>query len=185
MRSAALMAAASFLIWLRPAVATVPEIPPLNDQTIIGVWEGFLESPPAPITLFRMEMNATGDSYLVQITPQLIVNRDASYVVYKLVSADSKVLVGQTSTSHYKLGQLSLEMTGTPIDLHFHQISPGPGMHDVWIKGIGVAAPHQEFGHILCTSLGSENVWFAKGKWTEDLGKASEKAADAIRELSK
>ena len=52
-----------------------------------------------------MEMNATGDSYLVQITPQLIINRDASYVVYKLVSSDSRVLVGQTRTSRYKLGQ--------------------------------------------------------------------------------
>jgi hypothetical protein len=169
---------------LSSAVANVSELPPLNNETIVGVWEGLLQYPPAPITLFRMQIRSSGGSYLVQITPQTIVGRPPNYIVYKLVRDDSKVTVGETATLNSTENGVTLEMTGTPINLHFQQVSPGPGIHDFWIKGIGTASPHQDFGLIHCTNLG-KGIWFVKGKWTEDLGKASEKADDAIKQLSK
>jgi hypothetical protein len=173
------------LLCCSAVVANVDVTPPVNNETIVGVWEGFLNGPPEPITLFWMQINPTGDSYLVQITMRAPQDRGAWYSVYKLVPADSKVSVGQTSTSGDTPDHVKSQMTGTPIELHFHQLTPEEAIKDVWIKGIGVASPTQEFGVIECTSFGKP-VWFTKGSWTEDLGKASEGAKDAIKKrLSK
>jgi hypothetical protein len=164
------------------AVANVDVAPPVDDQTIIGVWEGLLQNPPAPITLFRMEMNPKGDSYLVQVTPGAAIGGGPSYILYKLIPSESYVAVGKTATVHSKI-RAPFELTGTPISLHFHQVSEEPGIGDVWIKGILLTTVGQ-FGSILCTSFGDE-MWFLKGNWAEELGKASEKATDAIKQLSK
>ena len=184
MRVAASLVLSFALCW-SAAVANVSVTPPLNNETIVGVWEGLLNYPPPPITLFRMEMRASGDSYLVQITPGAAVGGGPSYIVYKLISSDSKIAVGEIATSHPIVDGNAMEITGTPISLHFHQVSGAPGIGDLWIKGIGTASPTQEFGLIQCVSLGSNTVWFVKGRWTEDLGKASEKTNDAIKQLSK
>ena len=159
------------------AMAHVDEAPPVDDQTIIGVWEGLLQNPPAPITLFWMQMTATGDSYLVQVTPGAGVGGGPSYVVYKLIPSESYVAVGKTATVHSSI-RAPFELTGTPISLHFRRVSPEPG--ELWIKGILLTTVGQ-FGSILCTSFGGE-VWFIKGTWAEELGKASEKATDAIKQ---
>ena len=165
------------------AVANRDVAPPVDLQTIIGVWEGLLQHPPAPITLFRMDINATGDSYLVQVTPGAAVGGGASYIVYRLIPSESYVAVGKTATAHSSIRD-PVELTATPISLHFHQVSPGPGIGDVWIRGILLTTVGQ-FGSIQCTSFGDKEVWFVKGKWAEELGKASEKATDAIKQLSK
>ena len=169
-----------------------PPPPPLNEQTIVGVWEGLFESPPDSTNLFWMEINAKGSSYLVWITPGLGGEGKIGYSVYELVAADSKVAVGETTTFHQTsdgeaewFHGIPLKMPGTPVNLHFHRISPEPGIEDIWIKGVGASSPYETRGWIRCASLLGRDVWFVKGMWTEELGKASERARDAIKQFAK
>ncbi|MEY2487361.1 MAG: hypothetical protein QOH39_3009 [Verrucomicrobiota bacterium] len=139
------------------AAATVANetiFPPVNDQTIVGVWEALLEPPPAPLTLFRMEISATGDSYLSQTTAG-----NPDFVLFKVVPGDSKISNGT-------------------IAFHFHQVSSGPGAHDLWIRGSGTATATQ--GFIKC-GIGNGDVWFVKGNWTRDLAAASQKGEKEIQ----
>lgn len=173
-----------FALVLRSVTALGNEVifPPLNNETLVGVWEGFLEGPPGPLTLLRMEINAKGDSYLAQTSVQPWP-RTPQCIVYKLVGSDSKIEPSEAKASNFMSHRVMLTMTGTPIALHFHQVSSGPGIHDIWIKGFGVATPAQ--GSIRCTSFG-EDVWLEKESWTRDLARASEAAEKEIKkELSK
>jgi hypothetical protein len=172
-----------------------PPPPPLNEQTIVGVWEGLFDCPPAQVSLLWMDINPKGKSYLVWIWPGVTGvdgKAKASYHVYELLASDSKVAVGETRTfqqptdgeADYFKG-IPLKMWGTPVKLHFHLISPEPGIDDIWIEGVGVSSPWQTWGFIRCACCLGRDIWFVKGALTEDLGEASEHARDVIKQFAK
>jgi hypothetical protein len=169
-----------------------PPPPPLNEETIVGVWEGLFDCPPAQLSLLWMDINPKGKSYLVWIWPGVGGEGKVSYQVYELVASDSKVAVGETATfqqpsdgeAEFFKGN-PLKMPGTPLNLHFHHISSEPAIEDIWIKGVGVSSPWQTWGYIRCPTCLGRDIWFVKGTWAEDLGKASEHARDAIKQFAK
>src|SRR2546430_1037757 len=58
-------------------------IRPFGVQDLVGTWEAFISPPPSD-RLFHMQINATGDSYLVEATP----GPPGGYLVRRLLSAE-------------------------------------------------------------------------------------------------
>jgi hypothetical protein len=145
--------------------------PPLTSDTIAGSWEALL--PQQPPTLWHVEINKKGESYLAQITV------GASCIIRRLVLSD--VRDGQ-------------------VKLHFDKASShGVEFPELWIVGTGsgiesrggidaivsdkrpdsTPPPSAVFGVPEGT-----HMFFTKGTWTRDLGEASKTAEKAIKEQS-
>ena len=126
--------------------------PPLTPDTAVGVWEALQCQQPA--TLWRMELNKTGDSYLVQLTV------GTQPIVRRLLS--SEIIDGKVKL-HFGRGQAR--------DL------PGETFSEIWIIGTGD-------GTATRGGIDAADWHFVKGAWTRDVGQASEHAEEAIREAS-
>jgi hypothetical protein len=153
-------------------VTATQEIRPLvTAETLVGNWEALPDLHP-PL-LFHMEINKTGDSYLVQVTVG-----DTEYVVRRLLSSEVK---------------------DGNIRLHFGEASSknlrNVVFADVWIVGRGTALLVPDVGTIegrfcVCNdvpppglpSRSDYNILLAKGAWTRDIGEASQEAEKAIKE---
>jgi hypothetical protein len=143
----------SVLLAATSAFATQVVDPPINNETIIGVWEALWCENPA--TLWRMEINKTGKSYLAQITV------GAACIVRPLVSseiADGKV----------KLHFAAVQGTG---NLH------GVDFADIWIIGSGE-------GTATRGGIDAGNWHFVKGSWTRDVAQASKTAEESIKQAA-
>ena len=143
------------LVWSAPADQIVS--PPLNTQTVTGVWEALPSQRPA--TLWHMEISGKNDSYLAQMTVG-----NPSIVVRRLVS---------------------MEIQNGNIKLHFEGSLQKFSPTDIWIVGSGEATETDGVieGRISSKepSLhGKNDIEFIKGPWTRGLGDASKKAEEAI-----
>jgi len=97
----------AILIGTSSAVADQVVDPPLTSDTLVGVWERLDGNNPP--TLWRMEINETGKSYLAQIT------------------VGTRCILRQLTFSEVKEGK---------IRLHF-EAPPGEDSPDIWINGYG------------------------------------------------
>jgi len=135
--------------------------PPLNSDTIVGVWEAVSEDA---CLLYRMEINKNGESYLALVGAPKAYYR----AVFRLVSSDIKE---------------------GKIKLHFHDISGKNAMTDLWIEGKGVWYGGED-GEIRGTIAGNDEneekqpIRFMKGTWTRMLAELSKKAEETIKTKS-
>jgi hypothetical protein len=133
-------------------------LPPLNNETIIGVWEAV---PEDARLLYHMEIKKKGESYLALFFHP----KSPYYSIFRLVS------------SNIKNGN---------IKLHFHLLFPKEdALTDLWIEGKGVG--YAEDGNIKGTIAGNgehqnkQAILFMKGTWTRRLAELSQKAESAIK----
>ena len=145
------------------------DMPPLDLQGLVGTWEA-LEYPQQLHLLLHMQINPTGESYLVEATPNGVGS------MRRLLSAEVK---SGSARLHF----------GKP----FYGQSAKP---DCWI--VGRADPATIEGQlILCEdcsppefSWSSTNlpivteITLAKGPWARDLGEASRTAEEKIRDVT-
>ena len=124
--------------------------PPINTDTIVGVWEALWCQNPA--TLWRMEINKSGDSFLAQITV------GSSCVVRRLLSS---------------------EISEGKVKLHFEAVRDTKlrdvELPEIWIVGSGEAT-------VTRGGIDAGDWHFVKGAWTRDVAEASKKAEESIRE---
>jgi hypothetical protein len=99
----------SLIITTTALGSVVGDYPPITRETLVGVWERLQGDNPS--TLWRMEINKTGESYLAQITIGM------------------PCVVRHLTFSEIKQGK---------IRLHFEAL-PGDHSPDVWITGYGEA----------------------------------------------
>jgi hypothetical protein len=153
--------------------------PPLNGETLIGIWEALW--PQQPPTLWQMTVNRAGDSYLVEATLGYRVDSSA-YIVRRLIS------------SEVKEGSVWLHFgKGSSKDM------PNELFPEIWVIGTGSGTEAR--GAIDATLSGERlnsipppapvfgssekgHIYFIKGTWTRDLGEASKKAEQSIRKMS-
>jgi hypothetical protein len=104
-----LLAMAALIASISSVCATTVVHPPLTPETALGVWEALWCQQPA--TLWRLELNKTGDSYLVQLTV------GTEPVVRRLLSS---------------------EIVDGKVKLHFAAArSAGHDFSEIWITGRG------------------------------------------------
>ncbi len=140
-----------------PAVrGSAPVLPPIDRDTIVGVWEGLLVEFPA--VLEHIEINKTGDSYAAQIVvPSGVCG------ILRLVSS---------------------EITDAGIKLHFHNISE-EGMMDLYLQGTGEATLEFGVMDASLSSdgfhpPGKDKVRLVKGAWARQLADTSKRAEECI-----
>lgn len=158
------------LLFAAAAAADEQPYPPVNTQSIIGVWEALPEQHPA--LLFHMEMNGDGQSYLVQVTVGSPV-----YIIRRLISSEIQSGIVRL---HFGMGR-----SGDRTD----------EIYDLWIVGTGNASIVPSVGVIdarfcFCNdppaptyapSPKDINIRFIKGTWTRDIAAASREAERLIR----
>ena len=150
-----------FILMSLCVIANEEVYPPLTTETLIGAWEALpYQNPP---TLWHMEINRTGASYLVQITV------GTPCIVRRLIS--SEVRDGYTR-------------------LHFDKAEskdfPGVSFSDIWINGSGTGVANagtlEWTGGYNPPQPSKPAIVFIKGNWTRDVARASEIAEKAIKE---
>lgn len=149
--------------------------PPLDRESLVGTWEALVFPPPSDL-LFHMQINATGDSYLVEAWRP---GPRAGYLVRRLLSAEIK---------------------NGAVRLHFGKPLKGESgpIPDVWIVGKGNFTII-EGCFIFCKdcpppgfpsssdgppTTGPGTVTLIKGPWTRALGEASRIAQEKIRDVT-
>ena len=173
-RHVKLFALITLVLWATPICGTEVVDPPLNSATIIGTWEAVMGVHPA--TLWHMEINKNGNSYMAQITVG-----GTHCVIRHLVASDIKNGV---------------------VKLHFGKgvtkDMPSDALTDLWMIGTGEGIESRGgIDAIFCGDAWPDlppppakvfgvpegnHLFFIKGDWTRDFAEASKIAERSINE---
>jgi hypothetical protein len=164
----------AFVLLASPLCGDEVVYPPLNNDTIAGTWEALMELHPA--TLWHMEINKNGESYMAQITVG-----SKTCIVRRLVGSDIKNGIVKL---HFDKGTIK-EM-------------PNEMLFEVWLIGTGHG--DESRGGIDAVFCGNawpdspplpakvfgvpegNHLFFIKGAWTRDFAEASKIAEQSVKE---
>ena len=157
----------AFLLFPLAVLATI-SLPDITKETFVGTWEAVMPTEESGIAtaVYRMEIAATGDSYLIAV----FAGPDVPQAI------------------QFACRLKTVEITKGDLTLHFRTLDPEAD--EIVFRGSGVSqgelgAIHGKFMTAAGKPLNLFNVeiWFHKGSWTRQFEDASKKAEKHIEEL--